>query len=87
MEVRGVSVPIVGGICMDQCVLDVSQVPNAQVGDSVTVYGESADNSIEAVAARNQTIPYEILCSIGERVPRIYFENGRVVEIVDNLLD
>ena len=72
---------------MDQCVLDVSQVPDVQVGDSVTVYGGSADTSIEAVAARNQTIPYEILCSIGERVPRIYFEGGHVVEIVDNLLD
>ena len=87
MEVQGLPAPIVGGICMDQCVIDISNILNVAVGTSVTVYGEMPFNSIPAVAERNQTIPYEILCSIGERVPRIYFEGGHVVEIVDNLLD
>jgi alanine racemase len=72
---------------MDQCVIDISDIPNVTVGTSVTVYGEMPFNSIPAVAERNQTIPYEILCSIGERVPRIYLKDGHVVEIVDNLLD
>ena len=87
MEVQGRPAPIVGGICMDQCVIDISDIPGVAVGASVTVYGEMPYNSISAVAARNQTIPYEILCSIGERVPRIYLKDGHVVEIVDNLLD
>lgn len=87
VELAGIPVPIVGGVCMDQCVLDVSAVEHVSVGDTVTVYGEEPYNSISAVTERNQTIPYEILCSIGERVPRVYFEDGRVVEIVDNLLD
>ena len=87
LELAGVPVPIVGGICMDQCVLDVSAVENVFVGDTVTVYGTQPYNSINAVTERNQTIPYEILCAIGERVPRIYFEGGQAVEIVDNLLD
>jgi alanine racemase len=87
MEIQGLPAPIVGGICMDQCVIDISDIPNVTVGTSVTVYGEMPFNSIPAVAERNQTIPYEILCSIGERVPRIYLKDGHVVEIVDNLLD
>ena len=87
LELAGTPVPIVGGICMDQCVLDVSALEDVKIGDTVTVYGEKPYNSISAVTERNQTIVYEILCSIGERVPRIYFEDGRVVEIVDNLLD
>ena len=87
VEVQGRAAPIVGGICMDQCVIDVTDIPDASVGASVTIYGTQSYNAIPAIAARNRTIPYEILCSIGERVPRIYFEKGHVVEIVDNLLD
>ena len=87
VEVCGSAAPIVGGVCMDQCVIDVSGISDVSVGTSVTVYGEQLYNAIPAIAERNQTIPYEILCSIGERVPRIYFENGHAVEIVDNLLD
>lgn len=85
MEICGRSVPIIGGVCMDQCMLDVTEIEGVKMGDEVTVYGTSSDTSVEAVAARCATVPYEILCSIGERVPRVYLENGVVVETVDRL--
>lgn len=85
MEICGQIAPIIGGVCMDQCMLDVSEIEGVKPGDTVTVYGISGQTSVEMVAARCATVPYEILCSIGERVPRIYLENGQIVEIVDRL--
>lgn len=85
MEIRGQIAPIIGGVCMDQCMLDVTEIEGVKLGDAVTVYGTKGDTSVEAVAARCETVPYEILCGIGERVPRVYLENGAVVKIVDRL--
>jgi alanine racemase len=85
MEVCGQIAPIIGGVCMDQCMLDVTEIEGVKLGDAVTVYGISGEISVEAVAARCATVPYEILCSLGERVPRVYLENGAVVKVVDRL--
>lgn len=85
MEVCGQIAPIIGGVCMDQCMLDVTDIEGVKLGDAVTVYGTKGDTSVEAVASRCSTVPYEILCSLGERVPRVYLENGAVVKIVDRL--
>lgn len=86
LELAGAPVPIVGGICMDQCVLDVSAIGDVKIGDTVTVYGTRDYNSVEHIARCNQTIPYEILCAIGERVPRIYLDGDRIASIIDPLL-
>lgn len=83
VEVEGEFVPIVGRICMDQCMLDVTDVGKAHVGSEVTVYGTSENNSPDRIAANNGTINYEVLCSIGERVPRIYCEDGNCVLFED----
>lgn len=85
MEILGRPAPIIGGVCMDQCMLDVSGIEGVKVGDEVTVYGALSFNSVESVAARCATVPYEVLCSIGERVPRVYLENGHEVALVDRL--
>ncbi len=71
--VGGVRVPIIGTVCMDQTVIDVTDVPGVRVGDEVVVYGEQggARISVEEVAALLGTIPYVITCAIGRRVPRI----------------
>ena len=69
---RGNACPIVGNVCMDMCMVDVSAVPDAAAGDTVTVFGEAP--RIEALAAAAGTIPYEILTGIGGRVPRVYSE-------------
>lgn len=85
MEVLEKPAPIIGGVCMDQCMLDVSGIEGVTVGNEVVVYGNGRETSIEVIAQRNATVPYEILCGIGERVPRVYLENRRVVEIVDRV--
>lgn len=68
--VNGAYCNIVGNICMDMCMIDLSSA-NAKVGDTVVVFG--VENSIEEMAQAQQTIPYEILTSISDRIPRIYY--------------
>jgi alanine racemase len=74
MLVRGHHAPVVGRICMDACVLDVTGVPGAALGDEVVIIGEQQSASIRAdeLAAHADTIAYEILTGLGKRVPRIY---------------
>ncbi len=72
--VRDHYVPIVGNISMDLALLDLTEVPGAEVGDVATFIGTSPHCNIGAreVADQLDTLPYEVLCSIGKRVPRIY---------------
>lgn len=71
--VRGVRVPVIGRVCMDQILIDVTDVPGVQLGDEVTLYGGGYDYlSVTRIAADLNTIPYEVLCNIGRRVPRVY---------------
>ena len=65
-------VPIVGNICMDMCMLDISNIENVKEGDEVTIFGD--DYSVSELAKQLNTIPYEILTGIGRRVKRIYFK-------------
>jgi len=72
--VRGSSAPIVGRVCMDQCLIDVSAVPDVQVGDEVVVYGRQDDATIliEDAASAIGTIPNALVCAVSRRVPRVY---------------
>jgi alanine racemase len=72
--IRGHKVPVVGRICMDQCMINVTGVPDVEPGDEVVLIGRQADEAITAddLAAQLDTINYEIPCMIGSRVPRIY---------------
>jgi alanine racemase len=72
--VRGRRVPVVGRVCMDLTVLDLTDLPGAARGDEVVLIGRQGAESItvEEVAAWLDTIPYEVLCGIGPRVPRVY---------------
>ncbi|MBR7082155.1 MAG: alanine racemase [Oscillospiraceae bacterium] len=74
MLLRGKRVKQVGRICMDMCMLDVTDIPDAAVGDTVTVFGRDGDGfiSVDEVAEKAGTISYEILCAVSPRVPRIY---------------
>jgi alanine racemase len=71
--VNGKFAPIAGAICMDQCMVDVTDIPNVKSGDPVIML-DTADNKIsaECLADSVGTINYEILCCIGKRVPRVY---------------
>ncbi len=74
--VRGERAPIIGRICMDQCMIDVSHIPNVGVGDEVVLLGQQGEQWIHAeeMAKWCHTISYEILTTIGKRVPRVYVE-------------
>ncbi len=89
MLLHGKRAPIVGRICMDQLMLDVSAIPEAKASDVVTVIGKDGDEEVTAdmLAELSGTIPYEILCSVGERVPRFYLSGGRVMHIKDNIIE
>jgi alanine racemase len=71
--VRGVRVPVAGRVCMDMTMLDVTDVPGVREGDEVVLIGSSGSEKIAAtdLAAKIGTIPYEVLCGISTRVPRI----------------
>ena len=79
--INGEKCKIIGRVCMDQMMV-ISNT--AQVGDEVTVIGKGIE--ADDIAKYNHTISYEVLCSIGERVPRIYVYDGEIVSIRDNLL-
>ena len=72
MIVGGQSAPTVGRICMDSCMIDVTDIPDVKEGDSVTIFSAQSGNSAEDMAAVLDTIPYEILTSVSKRVKRIY---------------
>ena len=81
--VRGQRCPIIGRVCMDQFMIDVTGVPEAQVGDTVTIFGRDGDEEITAddVADLVGTIGYEVTCLVTPRVPRVYLEDDQVVGI------
>lgn len=85
MLVNGYFAPIVGRICMDQLMLDVTGIPAVSDGLQITIVGEEDGNSItmEEIAAMTDTVHYEIMCIIGRRVPRVYRRNGKDVGVVD----
>jgi alanine racemase len=78
--VRGAIAPIVGNVCMDITLLDVTHIPEVAVGDEVTLIGADKGLSLTADAAAHSqnSISYEVLCAIGKRVPRFYL--GEKVE-------
>lgn len=75
---------IIGRICMDQLMVDVSEI-DCKVGDIVTIFGDDPYCSAENIAKYNKTINYEIVCSIGERVPRAYVRNKKIIKWQDNI--
>ena len=81
--IRGKEAPVCGRICMDQTLVDVTNIPDVQTGDVVTVYSDEIEggNSFTAAAEKIGTINYELLCAVGTRVPRIYIENGVQTEL------
>lgn len=81
--INGRPAPVCGRICMDQTLVDVSDIPDVKLGDVVTVYSNEIEGgcSVTEAAKRIGTINYELLCAIGTRVPRIYIENGAPIEM------
>jgi alanine racemase len=87
MTVNGVRVPVVGRICMDQCMIDVSSVNNISVGDEVIVFGNGGDNSptAEELAKNAGTVPHEILTQTGNRIPRVFIKDKEIIDVLTYL--
>lgn len=73
---------------MDMCMVDITDVPEVQVGDTVTVVGRDGDAAItwDDWADQLGTISYELVCDINKRVPRLYLKNGEVVETLQYIV-
>jgi len=78
----------VGRICMDMCMVDITHIPNVQVGDEAVLIGSqgSVSQSADDLAVLLDTIPYEVLCGINKRIPRIYQQNGKTSEILQYIV-
>ncbi len=83
MLVNGKIAPILGRICMDQMMLDVTEIPDVEMGTEVTVFGQGLP--AEEIADLCGTNHYELVCAVGKRVPRVYYQNGAVVSVADYL--
>lgn len=77
--IHGKSAPIVGRVCMDQFMIDVSAIPEAEQGDVVTLIGRdgSEEITVEEIGCLSYSFNYEVVCNVGKRIPRIYYKNGK----------
>lgn len=89
VSIKGKKAPVIGKICMDQCMIDLTDIPEAKIGDEVVLLGESSKDIVRLadIAEKVDTNRNEILSIIGRRVPRVYIENNEVVQVIDYLLD
>lgn len=85
--IKGERAPIVGRVCMDQMMVNVTAISHLNVGEEVVLIGKQGQDEISAGewAGWFGTIHYEAVCKVGMRVPRVYIENGKVIETVNRL--
>lgn len=86
--INGKRANVVGKICMDQCMIDVTEIEDIKLGDEVVIFGYEKEGypEVDELAAKIGTINYEIICMVGRRVPRVYISNGEIINIKDYLL-
>lgn len=87
MLVNGKKAKIVGRICMDQTMLDVTDIEDVKTGDEVVVFGtgKNGEPTADTLAENTGTINYETVCLVGKRVPRIYFKDGKIENVMYKL--
>ena len=83
--IAGKKAPILGRVCMDQFMVDVTDIPEAETGSVATLLGKDGDAEITAdeLGSLSGRFPYEFVCCIGKRVPRVYYRNGEIVGTKD----
>ena len=81
--INGQLAPVVGSICMDQCMVDVTDIGQVKEGDEVILLGEQNGVKFDAedMAEIIGTISYEVICMISKRVPRVYIRDGEIVKV------
>lgn len=87
--VKGKRAPVVGRICMDQCMIDITDIGEMKIGEEVIIFSDGGNNTPrpEDLAEWMGSTSSEILSSVSRRVPRVYIKNGEIVEIRDYLID
>ena len=86
MLVNGEYAPVIGRICMDQCMLDVTDLKHdVHVGDEVVIFGRQNGSciSVDEIADQVGTINYELVCIIGKRIPRVYLKEGKICGVLN----
>lgn len=88
VTIHGKKAPIIGVICMDQCMVDLTDIPEARVGDEAIIYGDGTDNTmdINQAAQLAGTNKNEIVCRISRRTPRVYIKDNKIYKKVNYLL-
>ena len=86
--IRGKRAKIIGRVCMDQFMVDVTDIPDVEAGDTATIFGTDGKEtiSVDEIAKKANTINYEIICNINSRVTRVYMKNGKVESAFGYLL-
>jgi alanine racemase len=88
--IRGKKAPIIGRVCMDQFMVDVTEIKDVENGDLVTLIGKDGKEDISAeklAELAGETFNYEIVCDLGKRIPRIYYRNGKIICTKDYFAD
>lgn len=88
VTIHGKKAPIIGVICMDQCMVDLTDIPEACVGDEVIIYGDGTNNTlnIHQISQLAGTNKNEITCRITRRTPSVYIKGGKVVKVLNYLI-
>ena len=83
--IHGQSAPIIGRVCMDQFMVDVTGIENVSEGDEVTLFGRDggAEISVEEISGMSHSFNYEFVCDVGKRVPRVFYRDGKVIGTKD----
>ena len=83
--IHGKPAPICGRVCMDQFMVDVTDIPETAIGDEVTLVGTDGENTItmEELGTLSGRFNYEFACDLGKRIPRVFYKNGEIVATKD----
>lgn len=85
VTIHGKKAPVIGFICMDQCMVDLTNIPEAKLGDEVIIYGDGSDNTldIENISILAETNKNDIMSRLSLRSPRVYIEDSKIVNVVN----
>lgn len=88
--IKGMRAPILGRVCMDQFMVDVTHIPDVKAGDEVTLMGRDGNEVISAEELADmakETFNYELVCDFGKRIPRVFYRDGKIVGTKDYFCD
>ncbi|MBQ8605018.1 MAG: alanine racemase [Oscillospiraceae bacterium] len=81
VQINGRYYPIIGSVCMDQMMVDITDSEGISIGDEVVVIDGKGENSYDKVAEKTFTVNYEVMCDVSRRVPKVYIEEGKIKHI------